>query len=221
MSAIKLRCQLLERQSAKSSSPDLTARLLEGIADIGLTASQMSHTVSLLLDMARLQIGQSLELERETVDLVAMMKRLIQTYAELDSDHHFVLQGQDRSVSGSWDAARLESVIRNLLQNAIKYSPNGGDITIVIASAGEAGGACVELSIRDGGMGIPAGDLPHIFERYYRAGNVSSRIQGAGIGLASVKAIVDQHQGSIAVASQEGQGTTFTIRLPLQREAAA
>jgi len=93
----------------------------------------------------------------------------------------------------------------------VKYSPRGGEIAVEVAAAG---GAAV-LVVRDSGVGIPAADLPHVFERFRRAGNVADRIAGTGLGLAGAKEIVEQHGGSIAVESVEGRGSAFTVRLPL------
>ena len=112
---------------------------------------------------------------------------------------------------GEWDVARLERVLGNLLSNAIKYSPNGGEIAVSVrAEAGQA-----VLTVQDRGIGIPPADQPRVFERFERARNAVGRIGGSGIGLATSKQIIEQHGGTIAVESREGQGSTFTVRLPL------
>jgi signal transduction histidine kinase len=109
----------------------------------------------------------------------------------------------------------MERVIRNMLDNAIKYSPAGGDI-VVRADAEECGdGTWAVLAIQDRGIGIPAADLPFVFDRFHRGGNVAGRIAGSGIGLTGARQIVEQHGGAIAVESREGEGSTFTLRLPL------
>jgi signal transduction histidine kinase len=96
----------------------------------------------------------------------------------------------------------------------VKYSPNGGAVLISVACAG---GDAV-LAVRDHGVGIPAADLPHVFERFRRARNVTDVIEGTGIGLADVHQIVRQHGGSVQIDSQEGEGTTVTVRLPLAHQ---
>jgi signal transduction histidine kinase len=103
-------------------------------------------------------------------------------------------------------------VLQNLLQNAIKYSPSGGTIEVSLTTQdGEA-----VLHLKDQGMGIPAAEQAHIFDRFYRAGNAKSGMStGFGIGLYIVREIVTRHGGSISVQSAVGQGSTFTIRLPL------
>ena len=117
---------------------------------------------------------------------------------------------------GKWDVLRLERVIGNLLANAIKYSPNGGEIIVTLSAEQDAQGAWGKLSVRDTGVGIPADDLPHIFEWFHRGANVKDQIAGSGIGLAGARQIIEQHGGSMGVTSEEGQGSTFTIRLPLR-----
>ncbi|NLE49996.1 MAG: HAMP domain-containing histidine kinase [Chloroflexi bacterium] len=108
----------------------------------------------------------------------------------------------------------LSMVLGNLLNNAIKYTPAGGDVTVQVAVDQPSGQATVV--VRDTGIGIPADELPRIFDEFYRASNAkSARIVGTGIGLAAVRAMVEHYQGTIALNSVEGQGTTVTVRLPL------
>ena len=118
------------------------------------------------------------------------------------------------TLMGFWDAPRLERVLGNLLGNAIKYSPEGGEITIRIAREENGDAEVAVLSVEDHGVGIPQADLSLIFERFRRAGNVES-FAGSGIGLAGAKRIVELHGGTITVTSTEGQGSTFTVRLPI------
>jgi two-component system, OmpR family, sensor kinase len=105
----------------------------------------------------------------------------------------------------------LFQVFSNLLANAVKYSPNGGAILVEAAPIGKE----AVVSVIDRGIGIPAGDLSRLFERYYRGGNVSG-IVGTGVGLYLVKTGVDLHKGRIEVASEEGCGSRFTVRLPVE-----
>ncbi len=106
-------------------------------------------------------------------------------------------------------------MLMNLVANAIKYSPAGGEIVVEVQRQEETAAAWAVLAVRDQGLGIPAADVPHIFTRFHRATNVIGRISGTGLGLASVRQIVDRHGGSIEVMTAEGVGTTFTVRLPL------
>ncbi|HKC72796.1 MAG TPA: sensor histidine kinase, partial [Chloroflexota bacterium] len=106
-------------------------------------------------------------------------------------------------------------VVGNLLSNALKYSPAESAIWVRLSQEDGAAGPEAVLVVRDEGIGIPAADLAHIFDRFARAGNVVGHFQGTGIGLASARGIVEQHGGTIAVGSTEGVGSTFTVRLPL------
>jgi signal transduction histidine kinase len=109
------------------------------------------------------------------------------------------------------DPARLEGVVHNLLSNAVKYSPEGGRVEVRVAQQA----AEVVLEVRDQGIGIPADAQAQLFEPFYRAGNVSPQSSGFGIGLYVVQEIVKAHGGTVEVTSRPGEGTTFTIRLPL------
>jgi two-component system phosphate regulon sensor histidine kinase PhoR len=109
------------------------------------------------------------------------------------------------------DQGQLEQVLLNLLDNAIKYTPDGGDVTIQARQEGEK----VKVSVSDTGVGIPHKDLPRIFERFYRVDEGRSREQGGtGLGLSIVKHIVQLHGGEITVTSEAGKGSTFTVLLP-------
>jgi signal transduction histidine kinase len=101
-------------------------------------------------------------------------------------------------------------VLDNLLGNAMKYSPPGSDVWVRLSRDGRH----AVLEVRDQGIGIPASDLPHVFVFRHRGGNVGSAT-GSGVGLAGVKQIVERHGGTVAVESEEGQGSIFTVRLPL------
>jgi signal transduction histidine kinase len=112
---------------------------------------------------------------------------------------------------GAWDPPRLQRVVANLISNALKYSPDGGDIVVRLARECNEG----ILVVEDHGLGIPPSDLPHIFEPYSCGSNVIDRIAGTGLGFTGARDIVEQHGGTLTVASTEGQGSTFVMRLPL------
>ena len=114
------------------------------------------------------------------------------------------------------DAPRLQRVVGNLVGNAIKYSPDGGEVNIKL----EAHDTDVILTVRDRGVGIPGADQTRVFERFQRGTNVEGRFQGTGIGLAGAKQIVEQHGGAITVKSTVGKGSTFTVRFPAGSESA-
>jgi signal transduction histidine kinase len=114
----------------------------------------------------------------------------------------------------SVDLTRIAQLLANLLSNAVKFTPDGGRVEVRLGSEGDQ----VVLAVSDTGVGIPAVDQERIFERFYRTAIVRRQeIPGTGLGLTITKAIVAAHNGTIAVESAEGGGSTFTIRLPLTR----
>ena len=111
------------------------------------------------------------------------------------------------------DPGKLAQVCYNIIENAIKYTPDGGTITVSLAKAGRD----AVLEIADTGVGIPEADLPHVFDRFYRVDKARSReTGGTGLGLSIVKQIVRLHAGTVTVASEYGKGTTFTVQLPVK-----
>ncbi len=113
------------------------------------------------------------------------------------------------------NAGLLEQAVLNLVDNAVKYSPQGSLISIAAAVEGEGSEASLALSVRDSGPGIPAKDLPRLFERFYRVDKARSReLGGTGLGLAIVRHIALAHGGKASVESWEGEGSLFTIRIP-------
>jgi len=189
----------------------------------------MTAIIDELLDLSRLQMGEPLPLERRPVDLVALIHQRAAEHQQTTDVHTIKVEvGEGARTSagslvGEWDEPRLERVLDNLLSNAIKYSPSGGNIIARVRrddgaaeAGGLGGGAWALLSIADQGMGIPAPDMTRVFERFRRAANVAGAgIRGAGLGLASVRQIVEAHGGAITAESTEGKGSTFTLRLPL------
>lgn len=196
-------------QAASSLQPSL-----ERMARQVTTMTQMLDE---LLDLAALDAGQPARLNLRPTDLVELTRRLVRNHGQ--AAHHLAIEVQSTTerLVGMWDPNRLERVIDNLLSNAIKYSPKGGTIHVEIATS-PPGGAV--LRVQDPGIGIPASDQRRVFDWFSRAENVKqTSIRGTGIGLAGAKQIVEQHGGSISVESEEGKGSTFTVRLPLRPEA--
>jgi excisionase family DNA binding protein len=218
LTAVKGLAQLLRRQVARTDLPG-SERLMQGLERIDASATKMGQQLDELLDLTRLQLGQQLELRRNSTDLVALARRAAADQQQITDQHTILVESAHQALIGAWDGVRLERVLENLLSNAIKYSPEGGRITVAIADE-EVGGPWAVLTVRDQGLGIPAADLPRVFERFQRARNVEGRIGGTGVGLASARQIVEQHGGTIAVESAEGMGSTFTVRLPLACTAA-
>lgn len=211
LGAIKVQMQLLQRRLARSEAIDVPG-IVRSSESVLRSVEQMTGMIGEMLDTAYLRDGQALELHLEPVDLVALARTARDNSDRLSTLHTVRLVTPLDTLVGTWDRSRLERVLGNLLDNAIKYSPEGREVTIEVDRMGHEWAL---LRVHDRGLGIPEDELPHIFERYRRGRNVVGKIAGAGIGLAGVRQVVDQHGGTIEVESREGEGTTFTVRLPL------
>jgi PAS domain S-box-containing protein len=214
LTGIKGHAQLLRRQIQRAGRPD-QEWVLPSLERVEVAATQMSRQIGELLDVARLRINQPLDLFRESIDVVALTRQLAEEESLAADRHRVVVETAEITLVGFWDRRRLERVLRNLLTNAIKYSPAGGTITVIVARESTNGIDEATITVVDSGIGIPAADQRSIFERFHRGSNVVGTIQGTGLGLASARQIVEQHGGTISVASEEGKGATFTIRLPI------
>jgi heavy metal sensor kinase len=173
---------------------------------------RMSRIVESLLTISRLDAGE-VKMDKSHLDLgelAASTAGEMKLLAEEKSIGVHIQAGLGVEVAG--DRVRLQQVVVNLIDNSIKYTPAGGTIEVRVGREGN--NAVLEVS--DDGLGIPAHDLPHVFERFYRADKARSRASGgAGLGLSIVKAICAAHNGDIHVSSQEGKGSTFRVELPL------
>jgi signal transduction histidine kinase len=191
--------------------------VVERLTDVDGAATKMSAMIDDLLDLARLDSGRELDLEHQATDLVALARTCVAEHQSRSRRHRMAVDAAVPELVGWWDAGRLERALSNLLANAVKYSPDGGAVTVTVARQADpdAPAATAVLRVRDDGIGIPAADLPYVFERFYRGGNVVGRISGSGIGLAGAKQIIEQQGGTMRVESTEGLGTTVTVYLPI------
>jgi PAS domain S-box-containing protein len=213
LTAVMATAGLLERMGSSGRLDQ--ERLSPRLARISQAASAMMEQISELLDAARLRAGQPLELDRRPTDLVALAHRIAAQVQPTTDRHTIAINAAVPELVGEWDAPRLERVLGNLLGNAVKYSPDGGEMSLEVRREERDGQPWARVAVRDRGIGIPDAELPHVFERFHRASNVVGRFPGEGIGLAGAKQVVEQHGGSIEVESQEGRGSTFSLRLPL------
>jgi signal transduction histidine kinase len=201
------KAQLMERLALRNPAAPAD---LAGLQLLVREGQRLRQIVLELLDAARAEQGRLVG-ERAPVDLVALAEEVC---ARHTIDHYHCAVESDGSVIGMYDAFRITQLLENLIENGIKYSPQGGDVQVKIWS--EAG--CAYISVSDQGIGIPPHDLPHIFERFYRAANVDDRqFAGMGLGLFICRGIAEQHGGHIDVSSQPGAGSRFQIELPLTR----
>jgi signal transduction histidine kinase len=213
LTIIRAHAQLVQRQLGKLD-PALAAPIVQRLGTVIGATSRMTQLLNDLLDHARLQSGEQLELAPEPTDLVALLSRLAAEWDRLNDRHHFVVEAEEEALTATVDPRRFERVLENLLSNAVKYSPPGGRVTLAAWPEEADGRAWVAVAVRDHGVGIPANDLPYVFEPYRRGGNVLGQVSGTGLGLANARRLIEQHGGTIAIASIEGEGTTVTIRLP-------
>ncbi len=212
---IKGQAQLLRRHVSRTGATTIDRdRLISGLTTIDTTTERMTALLDELLDVAALQTGQSLELRLLPADLVALARQSAEDYQRTTERHVIRVETGLSELMGSWDVRRLERVVANLLTNAIKFSPDGGAITLQVAREESQAQSWAVLRVEDRGVGIPPADLPRVFARYQRGTN-SLGIAGTGIGLAGARQIVERHGGTITVTSEAGQGSTFTVRLPL------
>jgi len=175
-------------------------------------AQRMRQLTESLLALARLDAGQE-PFKREPFDLGRVARDCVELIRPLAQERAVEIQCELPSVTCFGDAERIGQVATNLLTNAIHFNREHGVVRI---SAQTQNGSAL-LTVFDTGQGIPAEDLPHIFERFYRVEKSRSRILGrTGLGLAISKAIADAHGGSIQVSSQPGAGTSFTLSLPIK-----
>ncbi|NNC16329.1 PAS domain S-box protein [Corallococcus exiguus] len=177
---------------------------------------RMAKLVEDLLDISRLQAGR-LSLELEPFDLSQLVLETRDRMAVLSQTHELMVELPER-LEGTWDRGRLDQVLTNLLSNAIRYSPEGGQVLVRLAVEGDSG---VHLSVKDQGVGIPSEKQRLIFERFGRAHG--SKYGGLGLGLTISQGIVEQHGGRIWAESTGtvGQGSTFNVWLPRRTEAQA
>ena len=179
---------------------------------IGRQATHLTRLVDDLLDVARVTSGK-IDLRREPVELRALARRCVDALGEAGrtGEHHVTVEGDAVHVCG--DPARLEQVVSNLLDNALKYTPSGGTITVRTVVHGSQ----AVLSVRDTGEGIRADLLDRIFDLFVQEPQALDRSRGGlGLGLTLVKRLVELHDGAVAVTSEgSGRGSEFTIRLPV------
>jgi two-component system CheB/CheR fusion protein len=216
LAAIKGFASMLLTQTARGNGPKLAQWQSEAIAEIDLGSDRLTRLTNDLLDVVRLQAGQ-LVLHREPLDLVSIAQRVITALQRTTDHHQLALRTDPASLSEllvQVDGDRIEEVLSNLLTNAIKYSPQGGEIEVTVRKEEEQG--TVLLSVRDQGIGIPQAEQARLFGRFVRASNGEALlISGTGLGLYLCRELVLQHEGQIWFESREGAGSTFFVRLPL------
>jgi two-component system phosphate regulon sensor histidine kinase PhoR len=186
--------------------------------DIRDTAQHMSELVTDLLDLGKIEAG--LDPYREPTDVLPLIGEAVRMVTPSAEAKRITLHAD---VTGeAWVnvvASRIRQALINLIDNGVKYTPDGGRLSVAaVFSAGSGGEGTVAIRVTDTGIGIPARDLPHVFDKFYRVNGQATRgIAGTGLGLAITRSIVEAHGGRVRVESLEGAGTTFVMELPLTR----
>jgi signal transduction histidine kinase len=209
VTALMANTHLLLRRSTESGR--FAERDLRALRAVGAMSERLAAMIERLLDLARIERDQFL-IVQEPLDLGDLLERVSESLSPTLDQHRLVLQRAPMPLPISGDAALLTQVISNLLTNAAKYSAPGSTITLTAQRAA----SYAEVAVRDEGIGIPTESLPHLFERFYRAPNTNATYTGGlGLGLYLAREIVTRHGGGIGVESAEGQGSVFTLRLPI------
>src|SRR5216117_2597889 len=194
--------------------PDLPQETLASLEETLQEVNRMTELLEALLTLARADEGRA-DLHRESVDLRDIIAEAGET-GELLAEHAGVgidIRLPSEPVMLSVDRSRIRQLALNLIENAVKYTPRGGQVSVELGS----NDGRVVFTVADTGIGIAPGDLPHVFDRFWRADSARTRTSeraGTGLGLAMCKWIAEAHGGTIEVQSRPGRGTTFTVGLP-------
>lgn len=213
LTLIKLRAGLLHTEVARRGSV-VPERLTSAATRILSATEEMGSMIDSLLDLVRSEMGQRPSLRRTEVDVGALARGVAMDQQQGAQQHQVRVHAPETPVLATVDEIRVRRVVRNLLLNAVKYSPQGGSVEVRVQQREVEGSGWAVLEVSDTGIGIPARDLPHLFERFFRGENVVGRIPGTGLGLFGARQIAEQHGGRIEVRSVEGQGSTFAVWLP-------
>lgn len=195
-----------ESQGDSTDTITFVRRALKNVVELG-------GLINNLLDVSRIERG-TLTLTTERVDIASVLSRLVEDskFTAEDRQINLMLTQSEQPAYVIGDELALREVFNNLLANAIKYSHDGGEVEVHLGRKGDK----YEIIFKDSGPGIPAEALPHLFSKFYRVhGGLASGNSGTGLGLFIAKSIVERHHGTISVISQTGEGTNFTVLLPV------
>jgi signal transduction histidine kinase len=193
---------------ALASEPDVE-RYREALADCVEDSDRVLVMLNTLMDISEAESG-AMPLHRETFDLRDAAARALDLYQDVaESKGVTLLAGEQSPATVFADPVRVEQVAANLIDNAVKYTPGGGTVTVDVSTDNR----WAVLRVRDTGTGITASELPRIWDRLFR-GDRSRTERGLGLGLSLVKSVVEAHGGKVEVESEPGRGSVFTVSLP-------
>jgi signal transduction histidine kinase len=216
LTPLKATIELLIRQSQlpQTLSADKQRSTLERLRR---QVDRLTRLIGDMLDVSRMQSGR-FSLRRAPMDLVPLAREVIDRieHARSERSAPIPLELSAESLVGEWDEQRLDQLLTNLVENAVRYSPSHEPIHVRVRTEGDG----VRLEVQDQGIGVPAEGLPHLFEPFFRAKNASEHHAGGlGLGLAICQEIVERHGGTIRATSEGlGKGTTFSVFLPRQEQ---
>jgi len=193
----------------------LNEQQLNFIQRIQNTAENMWDLMESMIDLAQMDLAA--EMKSETLDIVSLLLELVDEFqpSAKAKGQVLTLEKTETSLQVQGEPLKLRQALRNLVSNAIKYTPGEGTITLSLEKQVEE----LRIHVRDNGYGIPSADLPFIFNRFYRVQNGAAQdVEGNGLGLAIVKSVLEQHRGQIEVKSEPGKGSCFTVILPLMQQ---
>jgi len=203
-------CELLENADSMGLSNEQRETYLSIIQS---NADILNRLIGDLLDLGRIQIGRSLGVSPKEDNLLEIVDKVVASFRVKTGRHEIVVEQSNDFPQIVWlDAGRIAQVLHNLLNNAIKYSPEGGIVRVLLST----GTNKISVSVVDKGVGMTAEQVEHVFEKFYRVDTDSLETIGLGLGMSIVKQIIDDHGGSIKVHSQLGEGTTVTFELPVR-----
>jgi len=214
VTGLRATAQVLARKLQRGEL-EAPAWLSDGLRTIDQQSDRLARLIGQVLDVSRLD-RDALALDRTPTDLAGVAERLVAAFRARASKHEFVLAA-DQPLVAEVDPVGIEQVLSNLLDNAVKYSPNGGRIDVEV---GRVGAEQALLAVRDRGIGIPPEKREAIFARFYQA-HVEDHRSGLGLGLYISRQIVTQHGGDIAVEFPPDGGTRFVVTLPVAAKAPA
>lgn len=180
-------------------------------------ALALERIIDDLLDVSRIETGRPLWLDLSRVDLLRVLRQTLAQFEKEAPGHRFSLTLPEQPVDLLIDKFKMLQVLENLLNNAVKFSPEGTEIKVIAERLADG----FQIRVSDQGVGIKAKDQPHIFDKFHRLDNSNTAASGFGLGLYLAKRIVEAHHGEIRVDSVPGQGTTLTVTLPLSEECGA
>ncbi|HEX8229466.1 MAG TPA: ATP-binding protein [Chloroflexia bacterium] len=206
LTVLVAQAQFLERRATRNPEAPADPK---GIQRIVQETQRLRDLVLELLDASRAEQGMLVG-HVEEVDMVALAQEVCARHA---TERHSCTVYADGQVRGRYDEVRITQLLENLVENAVKYSPDGGSVVLRVWREGDNN----HFSVTDEGIGIPSADIPRLFERFHRGANVNDRkFAGMGLGLFICRGIAEQHGGRISATSEPGKGSTFRVVLPVE-----